>query len=127
MDPDGLFLLQTIGLYRTTDITDAWIAKYIFPNSKLPSVRQIADAFESAFVLEDWHNFGRDYDRTLMAWWRNFDAAWPALRARYDERFYRMWKYYLLCCAGFFRSRQGMLWQMVFSKRGRQSVYRSVR
>ncbi|MDA8129005.1 MAG: cyclopropane fatty acyl phospholipid synthase [Betaproteobacteria bacterium] len=124
---DGLFLLHTIGNAVTSPKTDAWIDKYIFPNGKLPSAREIASAVEGRFLIEDWHNFGTDYDLTLMAWWKNFDTAWPFLEARYGKRFYRMWKYYLMSCAGFFRARQGQLWQLVLSKRERRDVYRSVR
>jgi cyclopropane-fatty-acyl-phospholipid synthase len=124
---DGLFLLHTIGSAVTSPKTDAWIDKYIFPNGKLPSARELASALEDRFLIEDWHNFGPDYDHTLMAWWENFDTAWPFLEARYGTRFYRMWKYYLMSCAGFFRSRQGQLWQLVLSKPQRGSVYRSVR
>jgi len=127
MQDDGLFLLHTIGIHKTSGATDAWIDKYIFPNGKLPSAAEIAAVLDDRFLIEDWHNFGQDYDRTLMAWWDRFDAAWPGLEKRYGPRFYRMWKYYLLCCAGFFRSRQGQLWQLVLSKRGRKQVYRSVR
>jgi len=125
--PEGIFLLHTIGVDTTQKHTDAWIDRYIFPNGKLPSARELAEAVEGRFLVEDWHNFGPDYDRTLMAWWERFDAAWPGLRNRYDERFYRMWKYYLLCCAGFFRSRQGQLWQLVLTRRERSGSYRSVR
>ena len=127
LEDQGLFLLHTIGLSDTTPCTDAWIDKYIFPNGKLPSARQLTTAFEPYFIFEDWHNFGQDYDLTLMAWWRNFDAAWPRLKDSYGEHFYRMWKYYLLCCAGFFRSRQGQLWQLVLAKPMRRSVYRAPR
>lgn len=123
----GLFLLHTIGDYATAPTTDPWIEKYIFPNGKLPSARQLTEVLERRFMIEDWHNFGPDYDRTLMAWWANFDAGWPRLRNRYDLRFYRMWKYYLLSCAGFFRARQGQLWQLVLSQRQRSATYRSVR
>lgn len=124
---DGLFLLHTIGIHVTTRTCDPWIDRYIFPNGKLPSAREISSVVEGRFLVEDWHNFGPDYDRTLMAWWENFDHAWPQLESSYGPRFYRMWKYYLMSCAGFFRSRQGQLWQLVLSKRGRESVYRSVR
>lgn len=124
---DGLFLLHSIGNYITSPKTDAWIDKYIFPNGKLPSAKEITSSLEGRFLIEDWHNFGADYDRTLMAWWENFDKAWPSLEEKYGMRFYRMWKYYLLCCAGFFRSRQGQLWQLVLSKPERGNVYRSVR
>lgn len=123
----GLLLLHTIGDHATARTTDPWLEKYIFPNSKLPSARQVTEALERRFLIEDWHNFGPDYDRTLIAWWANFDAAWPRLRNRYDSRFQRMWKYYLLSCAGFFRARQGQLWQLVLSKRQRSAIYRSVR
>ena len=124
---DGLFLLHAIGNAVTAPKTDAWIDKYIFPNGKLPSAKEIASAVEGRFLIEDWHNFGPDYDRTLMAWWANFELAWPFLEAKYGKRFYRMWKYYLLSCAGYFRSRQGQLWQLVLSKPERGDVYRSVR
>ncbi|MBW2591692.1 MAG: class I SAM-dependent methyltransferase, partial [Deltaproteobacteria bacterium] len=68
--------------------------------------------------MEDWHNFGADYDKTLMAWYHNFKSNWEALKENYDERFYRMWTYYLLACAGCFRARQMQLWQIVFSPKG---------
>jgi cyclopropane-fatty-acyl-phospholipid synthase len=123
----GLFLLHSIGNYTVASSTDAWLDKYIFPNGHLPSAQEITHAADNRFVIEDWHNFGPDYDRTLMAWWDNFERAWPQLEGKYDQRFYRMWKYYLMCCAGFFRSRQGQLWQLVLSKRERQGIYRSVR
>ena len=125
--PEGVFLLHTIGNYVTSAATDPWIERYVFPNGKLPSARELAQALEGRFLIEDWHNFGADYDRTLMAWWQRFDAAWPELRTHYDARFYRMWKYYLLSCAGYFRSRQGQLWQLVLTRRERSAVYRSVR
>jgi len=127
LEPEGLFLLHTIGLDRARARTDPWIDKYIFPGGKLPAARETAQAFEPWFVLEDWHNFGADYDRTLMCWWERFEAAWPQLAPRYGERFRRMWRYYLLMCAGFFRSRQGQLWQLVLTRRERAGVYRSVR
>lgn len=124
---DGLFLLHTIGIYAASRTIDPWLDKYIFPNGKLPAAREISGAIDSRFLIEDWHSFGQDYDHTLMAWWENFDHAWPQLAEKYGQRFYRMWKYYLMCCAGFFRSRQGQLWQLVLSKRGRQARYYSVR
>jgi len=123
----GLFLLHTIGNYNSYNSIDPWMNKYIFPNGHLPSARQITAAIEPDFIIRDWHNFGFDYDRTLMAWWKNFDAAWPDLKGRYGERFYRMWKYYLHCCAGMFRSGQGQLWQIVLSNRGIRPEYRSIR
>jgi cyclopropane-fatty-acyl-phospholipid synthase len=115
---DGLFLLHTIGGNRSVRRTEPWIDRYIFPDSMLPSPVQVTRAIEGLFVLEDWHNFGADYDRTLMAWHRRFEAAWPELAERYDERFRRMWRYYLLSCAGSFRARRNQLWQIVLAPRG---------
>ena len=93
----------------------------------MPSVAQIGKAIEGRFIMEDWHNFGTDYDKTLMAWFKNFDATWPTLRAKYGDRFYRMWKYYLLICAGGFRAREMRLWQIVLSPNGVVGGYKSVR
>ncbi|VEA63544.1 Cyclopropane-fatty-acyl-phospholipid synthase [Serratia plymuthica] len=118
LKPDGLFLLHTIGANQTNLHVDAWIDKYIFPNGCLPSVRHIAEASEKRFVMEDWHNIGADYDRTLMAWYENFKRAWPALSENYSERFERMFTYYLNACAGAFRSRDIQLWQVLFSPKG---------
>ena len=113
-----MFLLHTIGSNQTDLNVDAWIDKYIFPNGCLPSVRHIAEASEGRFVMEDWHNFGADYDRTLMAWLENFKRAWPQLAGGYSERFERMFTYYLNACAGAFRSRNIQLWQVLFSPAG---------
>jgi cyclopropane-fatty-acyl-phospholipid synthase len=121
---DGLFLLQTIGSTKSVTKVDPWIARYIFPNSMLPSAKQISDAIEGLFVLEDWHSFGADYDKTLMHWFQNFDNGWDTLKDDYDEAFYRMWKYYLLCCAGAFRARSIQVWQIVFSPKGVYGGYR---
>lgn len=125
---DGLMLLHTIGSSLSGRGTDPWVHRYIFPNGALPSVRQLGASFEPWLVLEDWHCFGRDYDRTLQAWWQRFDAAWPSLKGdHYDERFYRMWKFYLHLFMGYFRSRRGQLWQLVLSKPTRTAVYRAPR
>jgi cyclopropane-fatty-acyl-phospholipid synthase len=122
----GLFLLHTIGGNASSNCTDPWVDKYIFPNGMIPSIAQLGKAMERLWVVEDWHNFGPDYDRTLIAWWQNFDRAWPALQKKYGERFYRMWKYYLLGCAGGFRARTLQLWQIVLSK-GDIGAYAPVR
>ncbi|PLR41588.1 cyclopropane-fatty-acyl-phospholipid synthase [Chimaeribacter californicus] len=118
LKPDGLFLLHTIGANKTDISVDPWIDKYIFPNGCLPSVKHIAQASEGVFVMEDWHNFGADYDRTLMAWYERFLKAWPQLAGNYTDRFYRMFTYYLNACAGAFRARDIQLWQVVFSPHG---------
>jgi len=125
--PDGLFVLQTIGTNETSHAADPWIARYIFPNSKLPSARQITTAAEGLWVIEDWHSFGPDYDKTLMAWHDNFQQHWDKLKAHYGPRFYRMWTYYLLSCAGTFRARTIQLWQLVLSPHGIAGGYRRPR
>ena len=126
---DGLFLLHTIGCHEQTSSPNPWIHKYIFPNGTVPSLSLLAPKLEKFFVLEDLHNFGAYYDATLMAWFENFDRYWPnlkRLKGNYDERFYRMWKYYLLTCAGAFRARELQLWQLVLSKHGRPGGYQRI-
>lgn len=123
----GFFLLHTIGANVSHVANDQWYEKYIFKNGMLPSIAQIGRSIEDLFVMEDWHNFGVDYDRTLMQWFKNFDATWPEFREKYGERFYRMWEYYLLQSAGSFRSRNINLWQIVFSKGGVPGGYQTVR
>lgn len=113
---DGIFLLHTIGGNRSRIGCDPWITRYIFPNGMLPSIAQISRAVESLFVVEDWHNLGPHYDKTLMAWHDRFQHAWAGLQTRYDDRFKRMWDYYLLSCAGAFRARSIQLWQVVMTK-----------
>ncbi|MFC1475060.1 cyclopropane fatty acyl phospholipid synthase [Candidatus Zixiibacteriota bacterium] len=123
----GLFLLHTIGRNDSVTSQEPWINKYIFPNAITPTAAQITSACEDIFVIEDWHNFGADYDKTLMAWYSNFENNWDEIKDDYDERFRRMWTYYLLSCAGGFRSRKSQLWQIVFSKKGVPGGYQSIR
>ncbi|MGM3190685.1 cyclopropane fatty acyl phospholipid synthase [Dickeya dadantii subsp. dieffenbachiae] len=114
----SLFLLHTIGANHAKPNVDAWVDKYIFPNGCVPSIKHIAQASEPYLVMEDWHNFGADYDRTLMAWYDRFQQHWPTLSERYSDRFQRMFCYYLNACAGAFRARDLQLWQVVFSVGG---------
>jgi cyclopropane-fatty-acyl-phospholipid synthase len=116
--PGGVAFVHTIGGNRARGQIDPWIDKYVFPNSVLPSLVQLVTAMEGIFIPEDVHNIGEDYDPTLMAWFERFDAAWPELRAHYDEKFYRMWKFYLLASAGSFRARAQQLFQIVMTRRG---------
>lgn len=125
--PDGLFLLHTIGSNRSSVATDPWIEKYIFPNGQLPSLAQIARAAEGLWVVEDFHSFGVDYDRTLMAWSANFERHWHEIAPRYGERFRRMWHFWLMASAANFRVRKIQLWQVVLSPKGVAGGYRSVR
>jgi cyclopropane-fatty-acyl-phospholipid synthase len=124
---DGLFLLHTIGNNATYFKANEWTTKYIFPNGMLPSIALIGKACEHLFVMEDWHNFGADYDKTLIAWHANFNQHWEELKNQFDERFYRMWNYYLLSSAAGFRTRDLQLWQIVFSKTGIKGGYQVTR
>ena len=124
---DGLFLLHTIGGNKSVHDTDAWIAKYIFPNGMLPSIRQIAEASEDQFIMEDWHNLNANYDKTLLAWRRNFENSWEQLKTQYNETFRRMWYYYLSTSAASFRARKNQVWQIVFSPRGVPGGYTAPR
>lgn len=124
---NGLFLLHTIGNNKCFKQTDPWIDKYIFPNGLIPSGMQLLQSSKGLFIMEDWHNFGADYDKTLMAWYNNFLKHWPELKSQYDDRFFRMWSYYLLTCAGAFRARDLQLWQIVYSKKGVPGGYASIR
>jgi cyclopropane-fatty-acyl-phospholipid synthase len=121
---DGLFVLHSIGSNGSPSRPDPWIEKYIFPNSMIPAASQVAEASQNLFVVEDWHNFGADYDLTLSAWRANFDAAWPQLAANYDDRFRRMWRFYLSVSAAVFRSRRDQLWQLTLSPHGVPGGYR---
>ncbi len=123
LNDDGIFLLHTIGNNITTTQANEWINQYIFPNGMLPSIMQISLATEKLFVMEDWHNFGADYDKTLIAWQANFIEHWEQLKHHYDERFFRMWNFYLLSSAAAFRVRDIQLWQIVFSKKGIRGGY----
>lgn len=124
---DGLFLLHTIGGNLSLKSYDPWMNENIFPNALLPSMEQITAASEGVMVIEDWHNFGPDYDRTLISWFENFERSWPKLKDRYGDRFYRVWKCYLLTCAGAFRARETHVWQTVMSPSGVRGGYPAVR
>ncbi len=125
LDNKGLFLLHTIGGNHSVTSSDPWISTYIFPHSMMPSAAQICKAAERRFMIEDWHNFGLYYDSTLMVWYKNFVENYHQIQDRYDKRFFRMWTYYLLVSAASFRARKNQLWQIVFSKKGLDRVFRS--
>jgi cyclopropane-fatty-acyl-phospholipid synthase len=84
-------------------------------------------AAEKLFVIEDLHNIGADYDKTLMAWYNNFVKNRGKIKDNYSDRFFRMWKYFLLSCAGSFRARRNQCWQIVMSKDGVEGGYQSIR
>src|SRR5271169_6048608 len=108
--PEGRFVLHTIGANISGRVTDAWTDKYIFPDSMLPSLRQLTAAAEGLLVRE-----------------HNFAAGWDTIKERYGQRFFRMWRFYLLSSAGSFRARHNQLWQIVLSPRKSARVYESIR
>jgi cyclopropane-fatty-acyl-phospholipid synthase len=116
--PHGIAFVHTIGSNRSQILIDEWFHRHVFPNAAIPSLAQITAAMDGIFVPEDVHNIGPHYDLTLMAWARNFERAWPDLRARYGERFRRIWRYYLLSSAGAFRARFMQLYQIVMTRTG---------
>lgn len=71
---------------------------------------------EGLFVIENWQNWRMDYDRTVLAWFQNFQKHWRSLQSRYGERFYRMWKYYLMVAAACFRSGKSQVWQILLAR-----------
>lgn len=125
---DGLFLLHTIGAHRKDMSPDAWTDRYIFPGGQLPAAEQIPAAVRGLFIMEDMHNIGVHYTKTLDAWYENFEKNWDSvLSTHYDSRFFRMWRYFLLSSSGAFRARRDQVWQFVFSKRGVDGGYHSIR
>lgn len=129
LDDDGLFLLHTIGNADETHIVDRWIEKYIFRNSMAPAMGQLAIAFQGLFSVHAWENYGHYYSKTLTAWQENFERNWDNIRAiaskpAFDEKFRRMWNYYLLSSKAAFDVEDLLLWQVVMSKMGmRKTVY----
>jgi cyclopropane-fatty-acyl-phospholipid synthase len=113
---DGVAFIHTIGSNESRHTANAWTTKYIFPNAVLPSIRQLSQAMEGILIIEDLHNIGPHYDRTLMAWYENFERHWPQFREHYGDRFYRMWRFYLLSSAGGFRARTNQLWQIIMTR-----------
>jgi cyclopropane-fatty-acyl-phospholipid synthase len=118
----GHALVHSIGVSRTQYRGGRFLDTYLFPVVNLPSMAQIGRAIDGLFIVDDIHNFGTDYDRTLIAWHERFHRAWPHLDARYGQllrgRFRRMFEFYLLMTAGFFRSRQAQVWQTVLTPEG---------
>ena len=127
LEPSGLFLVHTMGANRSAVAAERWIDRYIFPNGMAPSIKQLGECIEGLFVMEDWHNFSTDYGVTLQAWARNFETNWPRLSSRYDERFRRMWRYYLHCFSAAFMARTLQTWDIVLSKTGERGKYIAAR
>jgi cyclopropane-fatty-acyl-phospholipid synthase len=115
---DGLFMMHTIGSQWSSDTIEPWLEKYIFPGGVIPSMAQIGKAIDGLWSVVDVHNIGPHYDKTLCAWYDNFERKWKRRNTPDEVRFYRLWKYYLLCCAGGFRAKVLQVWQFVLSPTG---------
>jgi cyclopropane-fatty-acyl-phospholipid synthase len=124
--PDGMMLHHTIASNETKQVTDPFFDRYIFPGGVLPSLAQISKAVEKKVIIEDVHNFGPDYEKTLLAWYANINKRWREI-PNYDERFRRMWNYYLLSSAAGFRARHIQLLQVVFRPMTSRGAYKAVR
>ena len=122
LKPGGLGLIHFIGHVGDRE-TDFFIRKYIFPGAWIPSLSKAMDAMEAeGLEILDVENLRRHYALTLDAWTEKFDANWDAIRAmdpeRFDDRFLRIWRTYLIGCAEMFRAprSQTNLFQVLFSK-----------
>ena len=122
-----MMLHHFIGGNADAKKVDPWTGKYIFPGGLIPGLRQLSKAIEGKFVVEDLHNFGPDYDRTLREWYKNFVKHYPKLKDKYDDRFFRMWEFYLLLSAASFKERELQLWQFVMRRKESKETYRGVR
>ncbi|XP_021964854.2 cyclopropane-fatty-acyl-phospholipid synthase [Folsomia candida] len=129
---DGLCLIHCMGNYHDVmPHQEPFSAKYVFPGACLPYYTEVMGSLQNLFLIEDWHNFGNDYNLTSVAWRDNFIRNWPKLqqldKIKYDDRFYRMWTFYLGVAIALYKARKIQLWQIVLSKHGVVGGYRSVR
>jgi cyclopropane-fatty-acyl-phospholipid synthase len=117
LEPGGRFLLHTVGSgrHRTRHHIDPWLEKHIFPNAVVPLQQQILDELHGLFWVEGWQRIGPHYVPTLLAWRDRFERAWPELSKTRDERFYRMWRYYLSSVAAAFRAGNADVWQVLLT------------
>ncbi|XP_037036255.1 cyclopropane-fatty-acyl-phospholipid synthase-like [Bradysia coprophila] len=130
LSDDGIFLLHTIG-HDNDSIprTEPFVWKHLIPNVMLPNHKSIPVAIDNLFCIEDWHNFGPHYEKTLLAWRDNFVINWPTISRMYENptsSFYRKWTLYLNIGAALFRARKAQVWQIVLTK-GLDGGYNSVR
>jgi cyclopropane-fatty-acyl-phospholipid synthase len=135
---DGLHLVHSVTLgHAGLPNTDDWMNKYIFPGGEIPHPQDYFTYAEGLLLVEDVHNFGMSYAKTLRVWKKNFIEHWPkTLEQKYgsrvDGRFYRMWINYLEGSIGSFEGRVLQLYQVVHSKQGNKpgapcTGYESVR
>jgi len=114
---DGIMMIHTIGsTYPSISNKSYFINKYIFPEAELPSLSDISKEFVfNKWHLEDFQNFGLSYSKTLKNWHNNI-GDWSGLD-NYDQRFRRMWDFYLLGCSAAFSNKSIYLWQFIYTKK----------
>lgn len=113
LKPDGVFVLHSIGQFDTPSATNPWIQKYIFPGGYIPSLSEVFPALErQGFVVCDVEILRLHYAETLKAWRERFMARRDEAVRLYDERFARMWEFYLACCETAFRIQGLMIFQL---------------
>jgi cyclopropane-fatty-acyl-phospholipid synthase len=115
---DGVMLLHSIGRSEGPDATNPWIAKYIFPGGYIPALSEVMPAIERAGLLVcDTEILRLHYAETLKAWRQRFMARREEAVQLYDERFARMWEFYLACSEMSFRKQNMMNFQIQLAKR----------
>jgi cyclopropane-fatty-acyl-phospholipid synthase len=115
---DGIALLHTIGRSGPPGITNPWIAKYIFPGGYIPALSEVLPAIESAeLIVTDVEILQFHYAETLKAWRERFLAHREEAVRLYDQRFVRMWEFYLACSEMAFREGDMVVFQIQMAKR----------
>lgn len=113
LKPDGRFVLHSIGRSGEPGATNPWIAKYIFPGGYIPSLSEVIPVIEkSGLIITDIEILRLHYAETLKAWRQSFLAHWDEAKALYDERFCRMWDFYLAASESAFRWQGMMVFQI---------------
>ncbi len=115
---DGVMLLHSIGRSRGNGRTDPWIAKYIFPGGYIPSLSEVLPYIEAAgLIVTDVEILRMHYADTCKEWRKRFRAQWDEIAAEYDERFCRMFDFYLAGAESTFRHRKHMVFQIQLTKK----------
>ena len=111
LKPDGVLLLHSIGRFGPPGATNPWITKYIFPGGYIPALSEVTAARSSdvGLLVTDIEILRLHYAETLKAWRERFRARWNEAAAIYDERFCRMWDFYLAGSEASFRDGGGMM------------------
>jgi cyclopropane-fatty-acyl-phospholipid synthase len=118
LKPDGVMLLHTIGLMDGPWYPNPWLEKYIFPGGQLPALSEIVPAIErSGLIVTDVECLRLHYAATLAEWRRRFMARRNEACALYDERFCRMWEFYLAACEAAFRFQDVAVFQVQCARR----------